>query len=194
MSNVIVLLCRYLVKQSLVASSKVKSDVGKLAWITSSMSVCVDQPCGDPYFSKQTETEQNSLAVKISKRLASADKFFSLEFYPPRTRSGTCNLLEKCDRFVEGDPLFCDVTCDLKNGDHDETTNNNSLTLATATQELCGVETMLQLNCSSLTEHKALEMLQQAKSVGLRNILAVKEGSFFLLYQHMCIKFTVLCS
>ena len=139
------------------------------------MAVCVDYPCT----SHTNESLANvSLLEKINKRLTSADKFFSLEFYPPRTRNGTCNLLEKCDRFIEGNPLFCDVACDMKTNDNGEIKENKSITIASATQDLFGVETMLQLDCARLTEFKAFEILQQAKSLGLRNILVMKEGQF----------------
>ena len=100
----------------------------------------------------------------------------SLEFYPPKTPSATCNLLEKCDRFMQGNPLFCDVTCDIDNSKFVENTGQNLLALASATQDLCGVDTMLQLNCSQLTKQQAYEILQQAKGLNLKNVLAMKEG------------------
>ena len=140
------------------------------------MSVCVDYS-STSHLGKQVA--HASLLEKINERQTSADKFFSLEFYPPRTRNGACNLLEKCDRFVEGRPLFCDVTCDLKTNDSGEIKESKSITIASATQDLFGVETMLQLDCARLTEYKALDLLQQAKSLGLRNILIMREGGCF---------------
>jgi len=137
------------------------------------MSVCLDYS-STSHLEKQLA--HGSLLEKINERQTSADKFFSLEFYPPRTRNGACNLLEKCDRLAEGRPLFCDVACDLKTNDHGEIKENKSITIASATQDLFGVETMLQLDCARLTEYKALGLLQQAKALGLRNILIMKEA------------------
>eukprot|EP00794_Sanderia_malayensis_P014910 gene14910-16453_t len=135
------------------------------------MSVCVvESSC------QQTVVKSNSLIDKINQWRDSSDKFFSLEFYSPRTPSATCNLLEKCDRFVEGNPLFCDVTCDINRAKFDAKGGEDLLTLASATQDLCGVDTMLQLNCSKLTEQKAYEILQQAMCLNLRNVLAIKEA------------------
>ena len=143
------------------------------------MAACVDFPYAS--YSCEQEKYNGSLLEKINKRVSSADQFFSLEFYPPRTQNGTCNLIEKCDRFMEGKPLFCDVTYDMKTDGKCENQGNRSIKIANVTQELLGVETMLQLDCARLTEGKALEILQQAKSLGLRNILAMKEGKFSLI-------------
>lgn len=142
------------------------------------MAVCVENHIG---IGLHDHLQHGSLLQKINHHLTSADKFFSLEFYPPRTRNGTCNLLEKCDRFVEGNPLFCGVTSDMKTNEVGGIKENNSITIANAAQALFGVETMLQLDCARLTKYKALEILQQANSLGLRNVFAMKEGKFFPL-------------
>ena len=141
------------------------------------MAVNVQHPCNSHLDRNIAST---SLLQKINSRLTAADKFFSLEFYPPRTRNGACNLLEKCDRFVEGSPLFCDVACDMKTNDIGEIRENKSITIASATQDLFGVETMLQLDCARLSESRALEILQQAKQLRLRNILLMKGGELSL--------------
>ena len=39
-------------------------------------------------------------------RCESKDKFFSLEFFPPRTKSGAVNLISRLDRMRAGNPLF----------------------------------------------------------------------------------------
>ena len=40
-----------------------------------------------------------TLAEKIKKHVESNDKFYSLEFFPARTKSGAVNLLARLDRF-----------------------------------------------------------------------------------------------
>ena len=42
----------------------------------------------------------------LSPRCESKDKFFSLEFFPPRTKSGAVNLISRLDRMRAGNPLF----------------------------------------------------------------------------------------
>lgn len=58
------------------------------------------------------EESQNcpSLASKIVQQTECKDKFFSLEFFPPRTPNGAVNLIARFDRMSRGGPLFCDIT------------------------------------------------------------------------------------
>ena len=53
---------------------------------------------------------KQSLTAKIHSRVESKDKFFSLEYFPPRTPNGAVNLIARFDRMARGGPLFCDVT------------------------------------------------------------------------------------
>ena len=56
------------------------------------------------------DTFDSSLIDKIQSRIASKDKFFSLEFFPPRTKSGAINLMSRLERMSFGHPLFIDIT------------------------------------------------------------------------------------
>ena len=40
-------------------------------------------------------SDSRSLAEKIESRIKSGEKFFSLEFFPPRTKEGAVNLLAR---------------------------------------------------------------------------------------------------
>lgn len=53
---------------------------------------------------------ERTLKEKIQARIDSKDKFFSLEFFPPRTKSGAVNLLARLERMGMGTPLFIDIT------------------------------------------------------------------------------------
>ena len=55
-------------------------------------------------------TFETTLNDKIKSRIESRDKFFSLEFFPPRTRSGAINLMSRLERMSAGRPLFVDIT------------------------------------------------------------------------------------
>ena len=59
-----------------------------------------------------SEDGQNyvSLADRINQKIKDDEKFFSLEFFPPRTPNGAVNLIARFDRMSRGGPLFCDVT------------------------------------------------------------------------------------
>ncbi|PNI39665.1 MTHFR isoform 13, partial [Pan troglodytes] len=50
------------------------------------------------------------LREKMRRRLESGDKWFSLEFFPPRTAEGAVNLISRFDRMAAGGPLYIDVT------------------------------------------------------------------------------------
>eukprot|EP00111_Clytia_hemisphaerica_P006410 TCONS_00018632-protein len=114
-----------------------------------------------------------TLISKINHRITSNEKFFSLEFYPPRTPSGTFNLFEKCDRFSKGQPLFCDVTCDKVK---DERKSNHSVKVASTAQNITMCDTMVQLNAHDLVEEKAIEVLSNAKDHGLSTVMVLMEG------------------
>lgn len=56
------------------------------------------------------DTFEISLIDKIRSRIESKDKFYSLEFFPPRTKSGAINLITRLERMSMGHPLFVDIT------------------------------------------------------------------------------------
>ena len=51
-------------------------------------------------------TYEATLSEKVRARIESKDKFFSLEFFPPRTKAGAVNLMSRLDRMRLGNPLF----------------------------------------------------------------------------------------
>ncbi|XP_057296002.1 methylenetetrahydrofolate reductase (NADPH)-like isoform X1 [Hydractinia symbiolongicarpus] len=118
-------------------------------------------------------TYSKSLLAKIKERIEHKNKFFSLEFFPPRTPSGTCNLFEKCDRLSRGKPLFCDVTCNISKEDNDS--SQHFVEVASTAQDITQCDTMLQLNASQLTEERALELLWKAKKFGLSTVMAISD-------------------
>ena len=67
-------------------------------------------------YENQTTNQEESLAKcqtlsdKIQEQIGRKQKFFSLEFFPPRTPNGAVNLVARFDRMSRGGPLFCDIT------------------------------------------------------------------------------------
>ncbi|XP_037772828.1 methylenetetrahydrofolate reductase-like [Penaeus monodon] len=118
-------------------------------------------------------TGYHSLREKIHSRIESKDKFFSLEFFPPRTKGGAVNLLARFDRMREGDPLFCDITWHPA-GNPGGDTETSSMTIAGAALNYSGLETMLHMTCCSMTKAEISRHLQRAKDIGLKNILALR--------------------
>ncbi|CAB3379925.1 Hypothetical predicted protein [Cloeon dipterum] len=113
------------------------------------------------------------LAESVRRRVASGDLFFSLEFFPPRTRAGAANLLSRFDRVKAGGALFCAITWHPAGdpGGHSET---SSLTIAGSSFNYCGLETMLHIAATNLTKQDVLRYLNRAKSMGVRAILALR--------------------
>ncbi|MCL4125788.1 UNVERIFIED_CONTAM: hypothetical protein GTU68_058726, partial [Idotea baltica] len=114
-----------------------------------------------------------NLKEKILNHIDSGDKFFSLEFFPPRTKGGAVNLLARFDRMREGGPLFCDVTWHPA-GNPGEDTETSSMTIASAALNYSGLETMLHMTCCSFSKSELKSHLQRAKNLGIRNILALR--------------------
>ncbi|CAL4122393.1 unnamed protein product [Meganyctiphanes norvegica] len=115
----------------------------------------------------------HTLKEKIQHRIESNDKFFSLEFFPPRTKGGAVNLLARLERFREADPLFCDITWHPA-GNPGGDTETSSMTIAGASCNYAGLETMLHMTCCSMTKAEITRHLQRAKQLGIRNILALR--------------------
>ena len=118
-----------------------------------------------------------SLIDKLNERIQNDVKFFSLEFFPPRTPNGAVNLISRFDRMNRGGPLFCDVTWHPA-GDPGGDKETSSVTIASIASSYCGVETMLHMTCANQTKEQVSKHLNKAKHLGLRNILALRGGMY----------------
>ena len=76
----------------------------RLKWRTRCLTEITISRCSSPTFGGQNLHQ--TLIEKINSRIESGDKFFSLEFFPPRTKSGAVNLISRLDRMRAGNPLF----------------------------------------------------------------------------------------
>jgi methylenetetrahydrofolate reductase (NADPH) len=96
--------------------------------------------------------------------------FYSFEFFPPKTEAGLDNLLTRIDRMTRRlDPLFVDVTWGSGG-----TTSARSLAVASHAQRFCGVDVLFHLTTNAMTRPQLESTLQQAKSCGICNILALR--------------------
>ena len=87
-----------------------------------------------------------SLAEKVKARIETKDKFFSLEFFPPRTKSGAVNLLSRLDRMRSGNPLFIDITWHPA-GNPAGDAETSSMMIAQSSVQYVGIESMLHMTC-----------------------------------------------
>jgi len=79
------------------------------------------------------------------------------------------------DLMKQGGPLFCDVTWHPAGNPAGES-ETSSMTIAGAALNYSGLDTMLHLTCTDQTVEDINRSLSRAKSIGIRNILALRGG------------------
>ncbi|KAK7811135.1 hypothetical protein U0070_016075 [Myodes glareolus] len=115
------------------------------------------------------------LREKMRRRMDSGDKWFSLEFFPPRTAEGAVNLISRFDRMAAGGPLFLDVTWHPA-GDPGSDKETSSMMIASTAVNYCGLETILHVTCCQQRQEEITGHLHRAKELGLKNIMALRGG------------------
>ncbi|XP_007652545.1 methylenetetrahydrofolate reductase isoform X4 [Cricetulus griseus] len=113
------------------------------------------------------------LREKMRRRMDSGDKWFSLEFFPPRTAEGAVNLISRFDRMAAGGPLFLDVTWHPA-GDPGSDKETFSMMIASTAVNYCGLETVLHVTCCQQRQEEITGHLHKAKQLGLKNIMALR--------------------
>ncbi|KAM0670542.1 hypothetical protein ACQRIT_006897 [Beauveria bassiana] len=97
-------------------------------------------------------------------------EYFSLEFFPPKTAMGFSNLRDRLHRMEQGlRPLFVNVTWGAGGS-----TADKSLELAELCQRELGMTTCLHLTCTNMSRKLIDKALEDAKALGIRNILALR--------------------
>lgn len=111
----------------------------------------------------------DKITTKIA-ALGPGASYFSLEFFPPKTTMGTSNLRERLDRMARAlRPLFVTVTWGAGGS-----TATKSMDLAKLCQEDLGLTTCLHLTCTNMNRALVDDALEQAKRLGIRNVLALR--------------------
>ena len=110
---------------------------------------------------------------KITDKIAAlppGTSYFSLEFFPPKTSMGSSNLRARLDRMSRAlRPLFITITWGAGGS-----TATKSLELAELTQRELGLTTCLHLTCTNMSKKLVDRALEDAKALGIRNILALR--------------------
>lgn len=96
--------------------------------------------------------------------------YVSLEFFPPKTQIGFANLQTRLERMSNAlRPLFVNVTWGAGG-----CTSSRSLELAEICQRQLRLTTCLHLTCTNMKRRVVDEALEEAKVLGIRNILALR--------------------
>ncbi|KAJ5365866.1 Methylenetetrahydrofolate reductase [Penicillium concentricum] len=110
---------------------------------------------------------------KITEKIAALPpdaNYFSLEFFPPKTRMGFANLSARLERMAQAlRPLFVTVTWGAGGS-----TAARSLELAEVCQRQLQLTTVLHLTCTNMSRKLVDMALDEAKVLGIRNILALR--------------------
>jgi len=94
----------------------------------------------------------------------------SFEFFPPRTEEGDRNLLEKTiPALMKLKPDYCSVTYGAGGS-----TREKTLMIVDRIQKEHGLTAMSHLTCVNATKDEIRAVLEQARSLGIRNILALR--------------------
>ena len=94
----------------------------------------------------------------------------SFEFFPPKTDEGDRSLFEKTiPALLPLKPDFCSVTYGAGGSTRDKT-----LTIVERIQNDHKLATMMHLTCVNATKEELRQVIEQARSRGIRNILALR--------------------
>ena len=126
-----------------------------------------------PSLELPAEAVKNHAMDKITDKIAAlpaGQDYFSLEFFPPKTAMGFSNLRGRLDRMARAlRPLFVNVTWGAGGS-----TATKSLELAEICQRELGLTTCLHLTCTNMSRRLIDKALDDAKALGIRNILALR--------------------
>ena len=94
---------------------------------------------------------------------------WSFEFFPPKTDAGVTNLNARLGRMRGMNPEFVDYTWGAGGS-----TSTLTMDLCKAAQQTHGYISNMHLTCTNMEAGKVEEALAEAKSLGIRNIVALR--------------------
>ena len=105
-----------------------------------------------------------------ARKAALRQPVISFEFFPPKTDEGDRTLMEKTlPALKELRPDYCSVTYGAGGG-----TREKTLGIVDRIQRVHGLPAMSHLTCVNATEAELREVLLEARSLGIHNILALR--------------------
>ncbi len=106
----------------------------------------------------------------IAAKQAAAKPVISFEFFPPKTEEGDRTLLERTlPALLKVKPDFCSVTYGAGGG-----TREKTLGMVDRIQREHHLPTVLHLTCVNATARQVGEVVEQARALGVKNILALR--------------------
>ena len=103
-------------------------------------------------------------------KAAAGKPVISFEFFPPKTEEGDRSLLEKTiPALLATKPDYCSVTYGAGGSTRDKT-----LMIVDRIQRQHGLTAVAHLTCVSATREQIADLLNQIRSLGVRNVLALR--------------------
>src|SRR5881396_1882694 len=101
---------------------------------------------------------------------AAGQPVISFEFFPPKTEEGDRILLEKTlPALLQSRPDYCSVTYGAGGS-----TREKTLMIVDRIQREHGLTAMAHLTCVNSTKEQLADVLQEARRLGIKNILALR--------------------
>ena len=120
-----------------------------------------------------TEKNQNHCRLVrdiYAAKIAARKPVISFEFFPPKTEEGDRNLLEKTiPALLQAKPDYCSVTYGAGGSTRDKT-----LMIVDRIQKQHGLTAVAHLTCVCATKEEIRNLLEQIRSLGVRNVLALR--------------------
>ncbi len=107
--------------------------------------------------------------VRIDEILKAGGPVFSFEFFPPKSASGSENLLKTIAELKSLDPSFVSVTYGAMGSNRGQV-----IELVERIKKDLGVEAMAHLSCTGHTRAELEGVLDQLAGVGIENVLALR--------------------
>ena len=107
--------------------------------------------------------------MKISDKLHDGKVHISFEVFPPKTDAGVESVWRATGALSMMNPAFISVTYGAGGG-----TSKNTVKLASHIQNALGIPSIAHLTCVSSTKEEVANMLQEIKTEGIQNIMALR--------------------
>ncbi|MDD6095253.1 MAG: methylenetetrahydrofolate reductase [NAD(P)H] [Clostridia bacterium] len=107
--------------------------------------------------------------MKITEILSSGSPKLSFEVFPPKTDSSFSSVKEATEKIAELCPAFMSVTYGAGGG-----TSKYTLDIADNIKKLYSVPTLAHLTCVSSTRETVKERIEDMKSRGIENVMALR--------------------
>jgi methylenetetrahydrofolate reductase (NADPH) len=97
-------------------------------------------------------------------------RVLSFEIFPPKRTASIDTIYDTVNKLKELNPDFISVTY----GAGGSESNKDTLKIASAVKNIYGVESVAHLPCISLTKRDVIKMIQEFRTAGIENILALR--------------------